>query len=263
MMGIGQRYDVIINANQTAGNYWFRAEKSTGCFSNVVAGAVGRSIFTYDDKPVADPPSTATANSGFPTVCADPQTTPFIARNVPKDTFRVEAQHLPVAFDNKTTIATNNQSVVLWTVNGTTMWIDPSEPTLEYISKGKTEFPKQYNLIHINPEAAWTYWVIQQAVGAPPLPHPIHLHGHDMFVLGTGSGQFDVNTHLDSLKFTNPVRRDVAHLPGNGWLVIAYPSDNPGAWLMHCHIAFHVAMGLSVQFLEREKDITMPGKDSE
>jgi hypothetical protein len=26
--------------------------------------------------------------------------------------------------------------------------------------------------------------------------------------------------------------------------------DNPGAWLMHCHIAWHVGEGLAVQFLE-------------
>jgi len=42
----------------------------------------------------------------------------------------------------------------------------------------------------------------------------------------------------------------VALLPGRGWLAIAFPTDNPGAWLMHCHIAWHVSDGLAVQFLE-------------
>lgn len=44
-------------------------------------------------------------------------------------------------------------------------------------------------------------------------------------------------------------------LPGNGWLVLAFQTDNPGAWLFHCHIAWHVASGLSVQYLERVADI--------
>jgi hypothetical protein len=44
-------------------------------------------------------------------------------------------------------------------------------------------------------------------------------------------------------------------LPSGGYLVIGFEANNPGAWLMHCHIAFHVAQGLSVQFLEREQDI--------
>jgi FtsP/CotA-like multicopper oxidase with cupredoxin domain len=25
-------------------------------------------------------------------------------------------------------------------------------------------------------------------------------------------------------------------LPPGGWLVIAFQTNNPGAWLMHCHI---------------------------
>lgn len=65
------------------------------------------------------------------------------------------------------------------------------------------------------------------------------------------------------MDFTNPTRRDVYFLPANGWLVIAYPTDNPGAWLMHCHIAFHVAMGLSVQFIERQSEIILPAQNSE
>lgn len=44
-------------------------------------------------------------------------------------------------------------------------------------------------------------------------------------------------------------------LPGNGWLVLGFVNDNPGAWLMHCHIAWHASQGLSVQFLERAQDI--------
>jgi hypothetical protein len=44
-------------------------------------------------------------------------------------------------------------------------------------------------------------------------------------------------------------------LPAFGWLVVAFLTDNPGAWLFHCHIAWHVAQGLSVQFLERVSSI--------
>jgi hypothetical protein len=44
-------------------------------------------------------------------------------------------------------------------------------------------------------------------------------------------------------------------LPGFGWLVVAFHTDNPGAWLFHCHIAWHVGQGLSVQYLEQEANI--------
>jgi len=44
-------------------------------------------------------------------------------------------------------------------------------------------------------------------------------------------------------------------LPASGWLVIAFVTNNPGAWLMHCHIAWHISEGLGVQFLERASEI--------
>jgi Multicopper oxidase len=44
-------------------------------------------------------------------------------------------------------------------------------------------------------------------------------------------------------------------LTGSGWTVIAFVTDNPGAWLMHCHIGWHVGAGLSLQFLERKSEI--------
>jgi hypothetical protein len=60
------------------------------------------------------------------------------------------------------------------------------------------------------------------------------------------------------LNFNNPPRRDTATLPASGWLVLAFPANNPGAWLMHCHIAWHISEGLGVQFLEAKNQITLP-----
>ena len=51
-------------------------------------------------------------------------------------------------------------------------------------------------------------------------------------------------------------RRDVALLPAGGYLIIAFPADNPDSWLMHCHIAWHASAGLAVQILERQISIT-------
>lgn len=40
-----------------------------------------------------------------------------------------------------------------------------------------------------------------------------------------------------------------------GYSVIGFETDNPGAWLMHCHIVWHVEGGMALQFIERPKDI--------
>lgn len=43
--------------------------------------------------------------------------------------------------------------------------------------------------------------------------------------------------------FDNPPRRDVVLLPETGYIAIAFRADNPGVWLIHCHIAWHSSAG--------------------
>lgn len=111
-LAAGQRYDVIINANNTAGNYWFRADAENACIS--FNNGVGRSIFTYEGETVEDPEDNPLP--GNPDDCNDPEPTPQIPKNVPSSSFASQAQELPVAFGN-TTVVSNNQSLILWTVN--------------------------------------------------------------------------------------------------------------------------------------------------
>ena len=72
---------------------------------------------------------------------------------------------------------------------------------------------------------------------------------------GATAKTFNPATDIGRLNFNNPARRDTTMLPGFGWTVLAFNTDNPGAWLFHCHIAWHVSQGLSVQFLERVNEI--------
>jgi hypothetical protein len=137
-------------------------------------------------------------------------------------------------------------------VRNTPISVEWEHPVLEYVLEGNTTFPGAINLIDVPQPDIWTFWVIQNDF---TLPHPIHLHGHDFLVLGTGAGKFNAATMMGQLNFNNPIRRDVEQMPGSGWLVMAFKTDNPGCWLMHCHIGWHVAMGLGIQFLERKNDI--------
>ncbi|EOA85022.1 laccase [Exserohilum turcicum] len=257
-IGIGQRYDVIFTADQKAGNYWFRAVADTLCQSGALGE--GRAIFTYKGHAVADPTSTAPP---IPfTACLDPMAVPRVAVDVPSKTFADHAKKLPVGFGR----VKKHGNTVLWSIDGVAMHIDPGKPTLEYVAEHNDSIPQSYNVIDLpsNSASTWSYWIIQQLRTNPPVAHPIHLHGHDFSILGQGlDGTFDINTHFKSLQFTNPPRRDVVQLPGTGWVVIAFPTDNPGAWLCHCHIGTHVESGLSLQFLERKQDIKLPAPGSE
>jgi FtsP/CotA-like multicopper oxidase with cupredoxin domain len=66
LLAIGQRYDVIFTANQTVGNYWFRAEVANDCASS--NNFYGRSIFSYEGGGSVDPTSSAAT---IPQGCKD------------------------------------------------------------------------------------------------------------------------------------------------------------------------------------------------
>ncbi|KAF2449303.1 multicopper oxidase [Karstenula rhodostoma CBS 690.94] len=250
LITVGQRYDVIFTANQAAATYWFRASAIAACASgNDNPDALA--IFSYKDAPDQNATPSSSAGS-LPQDCNEPDNTnlvPWVKNTVDQTAFMDQVKSLEV--DISQTVTTNGQNIVVWSVNLTAINVEWQDPTLEYVATKNTSYPSAYNLIELPKEGIWTYWIIQEPANTRvPIPHPIHLHGHDFYVLGRGQGVFDTQNSPSTLTWQNPTRRDVALLPGGGWLAIAFPTDNPGAWLMHCHIAWHVSDGLAVQFLE-------------
>jgi FtsP/CotA-like multicopper oxidase with cupredoxin domain len=91
------------------------------------------------------------------------------------------------------------------------------------------------------------------------LTHPIHLQGHDFWVISQSAEAFNAN----DVNLINPPPRDVASLPGNGHLAIAFQLDNPGSWLLHCHIAWHALEGFALQFVESEGEVRTSSSDTQ
>ncbi|TKA59209.1 hypothetical protein B0A49_12609, partial [Cryomyces minteri] len=139
-----------------------------------------------------------------------------------------------------------------WYLDGTTFQSQFDDPTLYGILKNGSVPNYSGDLAIEVPELGeWVYIVIESPI---PLPHPIHLHGHDFFVLGQGRGTYNAATS-PALNLVNPPRRDVALLPAAGYLVLAFVADNPGVWLMHCHIGWHTSMGFALQIIENLPNI--------
>jgi len=89
--------------------------------------------------------------------------------------------------------------------------------------------------------------------------HPLHLHGHTFFVLGSSNGTFD-ESNVANFVFNNPMRRDVVTIPPAGWVAIQFVVDNPGTWIMHCHIEFHILSGFGIVWNEDPDGLgTLPG----
>ncbi|KAK3995163.1 laccase [Cladorrhinum sp. PSN332] len=256
-LAVGQRYDVTIDANKSVGNYWFNVTFGGQAFCGGSFHPNPAAIFHYAGAPGGTPTHRGVAPVDHQ--CLDlPNLTPVVQRTVPINNFVKKPDNtLPVHLDLTGT------PLFVWKVNGSAIDVDWGKPTVDYVLSQNTSYPPQANVITVNSVNQWTYWLIENDPdGAFSLPHPMHLHGHDFVVLGRspdvppGSQQRFVFSAADlgRLRGNNPPRRDVTMLPAKGWVLIAFKSDNPGAWLFHCHIAWHVSGGLSVQYLERPND---------
>ena len=91
--------------------------------------------------------------------------------------------------------------------------------------------------------------------------HPFHLHGHQFWIMASGSsGYFDWASY-PSLNTSNPMRRDTMTVDAYGWALIRFKADNPGLWPFHCHVSWHMEAGLLMQFQARNnimKGWTLP-----
>jgi laccase len=76
--------------------------------------------------------------------------------------------------------------------------------------------------------------------------HPIHLHGHNFFVVGRGFGNFDEKKDPTRYNLVDPPERNTVGVPVGGWAAIRINADNPGVWFIHCHLEEHTTWGLAM-----------------
>ena len=43
-----------------------------------------------------------------------------------------------------------------------------------------------------------------------------------------------------------PPQKDTVPVPDGGFVIMRFRADNPGFWIMHCHIDFHNHAGMAV-----------------
>ncbi|KAF0330033.1 multicopper oxidase [Colletotrichum asianum] len=129
-----------------------------------------------------------------------------------------------------------------------TTWGNPTFLNLDNVGD---EWPVGWVVVPENyTDTDWVYLVIDQPMKGP---HPIHLHGHDFAIIEQDDNAgFDPSNFHPNVTNVNFPRRDVVSVTTDGHAVIAFKTDNPGVWLMHCHIAAHASGGLSLQILERQ-----------
>ncbi|KAF2171368.1 multicopper oxidase [Zasmidium cellare ATCC 36951] len=255
-INIGQRYDLLFKADQPIDNYWMRSDNQNLCAAITYADNI-KGIVSYVGASYGPPTSTA---YNYTAECIDEPYEKLVPR-VPLTAGASADQTI-----EKTVVIGANGGVpnlFKWTLSGTTFQSQWGDPTLtNIVNNGSIPTYSGDLAITVPKLKEWVYVIIDSPI---PLPHPIHLHGHDFLVLAQGKGLYNSDVTLNTV---NPPRRDVALMPWDpvggtgGHLVLAFETDNPGVWLMHCHIGWHTSMGFALQIIEAQDEIKKTVKNS-
>ncbi|KAL2006773.1 hypothetical protein VTN00DRAFT_9441 [Thermoascus crustaceus] len=149
-----------------------------------------------------------------------------------------------------------------------TSWRPQSDPPVPLIALPRQKWDRNQLAISTGPEPVWVDLVVNNLDEGP---HPFHLHGHNFYVLtihestiGWGSynpfedpsppglapnpsSTDDNNSNSDSpYDLSRAVLRDTVQIPRRGHAVLRFRADNPGVWLFHCHILWHLAGGMAM-----------------
>ncbi|KAJ7024838.1 laccase [Mycena alexandri] len=228
----GQRYSVVVNANQKVGNYWVRANPNIGLATGF-AGGINSAILRYVGAPNAEPTTSSTGT----TPLVETALHPLVPSPVP-------GKPVPGGADiNLNLVITLNTTDFRFNVNGFS-FIPPTAPVLLQVLSGAQaaqDLLPAGSVYTLPPNK-----VIEISIpgGSPGAPHPFHLHGHNFHVVRSAGNS--------SYNFANPVIRDVVSTgpATTDNTTFRFVTDNAGPWFLHCHIDWHLEIGLAIVFAE-------------
>ncbi|KAL9711773.1 hypothetical protein Ac2012v2_004845 [Leucoagaricus gongylophorus] len=226
----GQRYDVVVKADQPVDNYWFNAPFVGGNPTrNLNQNAtLSRAIFRYAGAPQQDPTTPMTSG---------PADGDLIEADLrPLVPTKVSDPDVSLTFD---LVITSGQAQ--WNINGVS-YLSPDVPTLEKVIDGATE-AGDFNVTEntfILPAGKTVQ--ISFTPTEDDDAHPFHLHGMPMQVIKSMTSN-ETNT-------VNPISRDVVGVADTG-TIIRFTTESTGPFMFHCHIFWHKFAGLaSVQLVD-------------
>ncbi|KAJ7275850.1 Cu-oxidase-domain-containing protein [Mycena rebaudengoi] len=242
----GQRYDVVLTANQAVGNYWINTilgggDPARNLNLNVT---LGRGVLRYAGARIEEPRTPMT--EGPEGAAAVPLEEFNLRPLVPiPASFNIEIHMLYLIFDSQAPTPDFNLSFItakdetnfvkaIWTMNNIS-YLSPKVPTLVKVLDGADAKP-DFNISE-NTFVFPANKVIQ--VTFPPSDedelHPFHLHGNNFWVIKSNGS--------DTINTVNPIRRDTSGA-GAGGTIFRFTTDRPGPWFFHCHIFWHLSAGL-------------------
>jgi FtsP/CotA-like multicopper oxidase with cupredoxin domain len=260
-LAVGQRIDVVFTATGSPGSsYWIRAINDPGCADVLPPSSLGFGILSYPaSDPSIEPTSLGRPIPPNPLCQTDDLSLTIPVYPIPAITEPDLTLTITIA-PSQIISPTTGTGPILFTLNNSSFIGDPSSPLLlTHLSSPSTPFPTSSNIYPTH--SARTVRII--LINTFLAPHPMHLHGHDFQILAQGRGTWDGSITRPS----NPARRDVQMMwfganatdpnVGSDYLVLQYEADNPGMWELHCHIAWHLSLGMNMVLLEREEELVL------
>ncbi|KAE9076520.1 hypothetical protein PF010_g23866 [Phytophthora fragariae] len=237
----GQRYDVIVEAKAASdsaiGSFWVRATALHGLPWTAGTAAVagdgfnyqGLAVIHYEDDDEADPTSSDWTET---TTINEFEFTPL------------EVSVLPTVPSDRP--SSSSTSAMTEQLPATTL-------------ARKIEYGKHIEVVLVND-------MNEQ--------HPFHMHTHSPWVVGSGTASLsDIQAGNLNLKLSGAMKRDVYTIPpcdtddsgactNHGYVVLRFTADNPGVWIIHCHIDWHLDAGLAMVLVEGEDELQAAGVDA-
>merc|ERR1712000_131312 len=251
-VSIGQRYSVMVSLDQTPGNYYLRfASYPYGDMQQVIEG---QAILSYQTN------GTNMTNMG--TVDDATLTWMLVNGSAMLNASELDGQKLapyegnvPPSGPSDVTqlFAIGQTDVVTWVINSQPF----SEPQRPILYGNASDGWDAVTTLHMPSNSTIDLIMYVATDSMDTMGHPMHLHGHKFWLLGSGAGVFPYLSVTDApssmINLNNPPYRDTIDLPPSGWAVIRYITDNPGAWLFHCYVQWHQVSGMAVVLVEDEE----------
>ncbi|KIJ21195.1 laccase [Paxillus involutus ATCC 200175] len=229
----GQRYSVVVTANQPVANYWIRAEGSQA--NQTFDGGQNSAILRYVGAPDEDPTSVP---GPYELSFDESALRPLINPGAPG------TPEIGKADVNLNMVAGFQVPPGLFLINNVS-WVNPPMPVLLQILSG-ARHPSE-----LLPSGSVYPLPLNKVIeisfpnngAARGGPHPFHMHGHSFHVVRLAGS--------NATNFVNPVRRDVVSLgaPGDN-VTIRFTTNNPGPWFLHCHVDWHLNHGFAAVLAE-------------
>ncbi|KAH8433918.1 uncharacterized protein LDX57_011554 [Aspergillus melleus] len=248
-LGVGQRTDVVVEAaGKPEDAYWMRASIDMDCLNATATYKTVRAAIYYEKADSsATPTSNSTASLASNNCRNEPlsSTVPYYPQTPPSRVSTTETLEI--------TLAQNASGNVLFFVNNVTFRVNYNTPVLLLGCHGNFSYPESPDLNLWNFGANSSIRLV--VYNLYEMQHPMHLHGHNFWVLAEGRGTWDGVVNNPQ----NPQRRDTQILqPGSveepAYIVLEWQADNPGVWPLHCHMSYHVSAGLLLNIIEHPQD---------